>query len=674
MTRVEQALLDHAPDAVFWTRVDGSFAYVNHAACTNLGYTREQLLQRTIFDVDPDFTPERWRTHWRNAASRKFLKVQRRHRRSDGSFLLVEVHSQQIMLDGQVVRFSFVRDLTAQHEHERRMRQAEAIIQSAREGITITDPDRNIERVNAAFSRITGYTEDEVRGRNPRILSSGRQDRNFYRQMWSTIDELDHWQGEIWNRRKNGEVYPEWLSISAIRDSSGELVNYAAVFTDLSELKRSQASLEHLRHFDLLTGLPNRRVLLRVLDEALAVARTNSSRLAVLVCGLDRFRMVNESFSYLTGDHVLSQIADQLRNISDRRVEISRPGSDQFAFVIRSGASRKVILDMIGRISELVARPIEIEDEQPLSVQFSLGVARFPGDGASSEDLVRNAEAAMFQAKRHNRGSYTFFVPSHTEGAQQQLLLETELRQAVLDEVFELHFQPVVAVGNNRIVGAEALARWPRDGKEMVSPAVFIPIAEQSGLIEKLSFQLLRLACRATVNLLKCSTEDFRLAFNISAMQLNDRRFAEKTIACLESAGLDPEKFELELTESTLMAQAGGSSRALKQLRKAGIRLSIDDFGTGFSSLAYLQEIDAQVLKIDRRFINDVASNPADAQIAASIIAMAHALGMEVVAEGVETSEQLAFLVMHECDYYQGYLFSKPLTLDDFEKLYRGQS
>ncbi|MDZ7790050.1 MAG: EAL domain-containing protein [Xanthomonadales bacterium] len=919
MEKIEKALLDHAPEGVFWTREDGSFAYINQTAFRNLGYSRDDLMALKIFDLDPDMNPARWEKHWKETDRHDLLRIERRHRRRDGSLMPVEVQIQHLIHDGEEVHFSYVRDLTEKYETETRRRgrqyfqslffnaplpqfivdptdmnivsantaaieyydygtgligkrlpdietltedeirqnmilaqdgrrhffpvrhrlasgevrdvhvhtgpiehegravlhltiddvtrqkrveedrrelfqqfksaienapipvmlfrasgrietvnsawleitgyrrdqiitfedwtrfafeegaevvlaairklpseagsvaegdfeircadgrtrtwafysaplesadvsdrlimstaidvteerrreqhgrQAEAIIQSAAEGITITDAEGRIERVDPAFSRITGYAAEEVVGKNPRILSSGRQDKAFYKQMWEQINTTGHWQGEVWNRRKNGEIYPEWLSISEVRDAQGELLNYAGIFADLTEMKRSQSELEQLQYFDSLTGLPNRRMLMRILEETLVKAESRSGQVAVLVCGLDHFRMVNESFSHLSGDRALRLIADRLGEIGHDNIELGRTTGDQFGLVIGRGANQKTILYLLDRIASISSSPIDIGESRPLHFQLTTGIARYPGDGKTPQQLLTSAEAAMFDAKQQQRGSHAFFSSEKTEATHERLILETELRKAIDNAALEVHFQPVVSISDNAIVGMEALARWPRPGRDPVSPDVFIPLAEQAGLIDKLSFQLLESACRAAVEIERDSSRALRLAFNISALQLVDKSFVDRITTQLASSGIEPRRFELELTESTLLEQAGGSSRILKRLHKAGIRISIDDFGTGFSSLAYLQEIDAQVLKIDRRFIRDIPANQADARIAASIITMAHALDMEVIAEGVETPDQLEFLRDNGCEYFQGYLFSKPLPLSEFKDLY----
>jgi len=668
--------LDAAPIPMMLYTADGRVEAVNRVWCDITGYSPEQLKTlddwtQLAYGSDAGAILNEIRNMIR--AGQRVSEGDFRVRCADGEIRIWAFYSGPLEFDGETASLvlSTAMDVTEQRRHERRMRQSDAIVQSAHEGITITDADRNIERVNAAFTRITGYTESEVRGRNPRILSSGRQDSAFYEQMWSQINRLGYWQGEVWNRRKSGEIYPEWLSITEIRDSEKQTVNYVGVFHDLTELKQSQAERDHLQRFDSLTSLPNQRLLLEKLAERLAGVRKDCGQIVVIVCGLDRFRIINESFSYIEGDRILKTIAERLRQVQDQHVELARPGSDHFAFVIGSGASNTRTLDLVDRIAALLSKPVKTAEGQDLNIQCSVGIARFPDDGESPEELLRNAETAMFHAKRTRRGSHIFFSSEQTEGGQEKLEIETRIRRAIDEHAFEFHFQPVVCVDQGTIVGAEALARWPSADNQSVPPDVFIPVAEQTGMIEKLTFQLLQPSCLAAAEFQRKFSPQFRLAFNISALLLNDNQFDRKIFESLENAGFAPTQFEIELTESTLLEQAQGTSRVLKRLRDSGIRISIDDFGTGFSSLAYLQEIDAQFLKIDRRFVQRVATHPADAQIAGSIIAMAHALGMETIAEGVETQQQLEFLRRHGCDFYQGYLFSKPLPPSDFEKLYR---
>lgn len=594
----------------------------------------------------------------------------------DGSERIWSFHSSALesseQPDGLLISTAI--DVTEEREEQRQARQAEAILQSAAEGITITGPDRNIQRVNPSFTRITGYSMAEVVGRNPRVLSSGRQDSAFYEEMWRQIDELGHWQGEIWNRRKSGDVYPEWLSISAIHDADGKVINYAAVFTDLTELRRFQSSLQSLQRFDPLTGLANKATLLDIIADAIESAAKTQTPLALLVFGLDRFRLINETFGHQVGDNILKQLAEEMQRVAGDDTEIARLGGDHFALLAINNINDSALADLLLRFRSVSAEPIRVDAGKLINVSFSTGVARYPSDAQTAGELLRSAETAMFQAKQHNPGLHAFFDGTATETAQKRLLLEIDLRRAIEREEVDVYFQPVVSVAGNQIVGAEGLARWHHPEFGPVSPETFISIAEESGLIGPLTETLLKKALRLMVDLTRRHCRPLRLAFNFSASQLNQPNFVEKTLRDLAAAGLAPDAFELEVTESTLMQRVSEAPVILANLRGHGVSISIDDFGTGFSSLAYLQEINAQTLKIDKRFINDCVTNKGSAQLVRSIIAMGHALDMQLIAEGVETKAQLGLLKKLHCEYYQGYLFSKALPMKDFEALLTRES
>lgn len=664
-----------APVPIMLHRADGTIEEVNRVWLELTGYRREQLA-----------TIEQWTElaygERKDAVLDVIKRLALRHDRvNEGDF---EIRCQ----DGSIRIWSFSSaplepaearnrliistavDVTDQRTAEARMRQAAAVIDSANEGITITDPQRNIERVNAAFSRITGYTESEVLGKNPRILSSGRQDHAFYQQMWETIAQRGHWQGEIWNRRKNGEIYPEWLSISSIRDGDGTLINYAGVFTDLTELKESRNRLDFLQYKDALTGLDNRAALIGAIDSAIQGLEKSGQQLTVLVCGLDRFQRINASLGYAVGDRVLKQIGRRLVRISGTELLVARAGSDQFALLLRSTGSQKAIRRALRTIRSSIARDIKLADAPPIPISMSTGIACHPADGESAETLLGNAETAMFRAKKSQTGEAIFFSADENQNAHRILLLETDLRRAIEDRELAVFYQPIVRLRDRRIVGAEALARWNSAKHGNVPPDEFIPLAEESGLIRPLTRVLLERAAAEAVKMRQCFGPAFRLAFNFSASQLDDSGFAEQLFTRLAAAGLPREGFEMELTESTMMSQDKRASEMLQKLRDGGIRLSIDDFGTGFSSLAYLHELQAHSLKVDRRFIAQLGHDPAGERITESIIAMAHALGMAVIAEGVETSEQRDRLDALGCEYAQGYLFSRPQPFDEFMELY----
>ncbi|TCO76100.1 PAS domain S-box-containing protein/diguanylate cyclase (GGDEF)-like protein [Chromatocurvus halotolerans] len=668
------AALQAAPIPIMLHREDGTIEEVNTVWCNLTGYRREEL--QTLADwtrLAFGDRSDKVLNHIRRLYGRRERTDEGDYvvRCRDGSLRTWAFYSATLdapeRADGLMISTAI--DITEERAKQREARQAEAILQSAAEGITITGPDRRIERVNPSFTRITGYSPAEVVGQNPSILSSGQQDAAFYDAMWAQIDRSGHWQGEIWNRRKNGEVYPEWLSISAILDPKGRLVNYAAVFTDLTELKRFQSTLQRLQRFDPLTGLANKESLIDSIEDAIASASADNREMALLVCGLDRFHRINETFGHQTGDSLLKKVAEMMKRIAGDDAEVARLGGDHFALLAPNSINDTALSDLLLRLRRVTAQAFEIDEGKPVNVSFSTGVARYPADALSAVDLLRSAETAMFQAKRENPGFHAFFDGTTTRTAQKRLLLEIDLRRAIDNEQLEVYFQPVVSLRDNHIIGAEGLARWQHPELGPVSPEVFISIAEESGLIRPLTETLLDKAARAMSDLSRRFDTPLRLAFNISATQLNQAHFVEETLRALDAAGLAPEAFELELTESTLMQRVGEAPRILEKLRERGVSISIDDFGTGFSSLAYLQEIRAQTLKIDKRFITDCTSNQASAQLVRSIIAMGHALDMQLIAEGVETAEQRDLLASLGCEYYQGYLFSKPLPIAAFEAL-----
>lgn len=665
--RMFQSAIELAPLPIMLYRVSGRIEQVNDVWCESTGYSREQLTsiaRWTALAYQDD--ADRVRKRIQSLAELQGRKAEGDYRIlcADGSTRIWSFHTIALEPADNPDRLlmSTAVDVTEERRRQHQALLAQSIIQTASEGITVTDADRNIVQVNPAFTRITGYPLDEVIGRNPRILSSGRQSRAFYDEMWNAIERDGHWQGEIWNRRKSGEIYPEWLSISEIRGFDGTITNYAAIFTDLTELKQSQSSLEQLRKFDPLTGLFNQESFRERLQQWLEL-RDQSEQIAVLLLGLDRFRRINEGYTHEFGDRILIEVARRLDQSRTSGMLIGRAGSDRFVIAVTAADSDLAIRNMLRTIERSIALPVDSGETDSVPISFSTGIARYPADGDSASVLLRNAESAMFDAKRRSPGSYRFFDAERTRRSRRTLWLEHELRHAIETGELEAHLQPILTVADQRVVGAEALARWTHPEHGPISPGEFIPVAEESGLITAMSLTLL---ARIAPLVAKIRLPGFMLAFNISAVQFRDPGFVAQLLEVIDYSGIDRRQFELELTESTMMEQAGNSTEMLGQLRSHGIRLSIDDFGTGFSSLAYLQEIRANTLKIDRRFIAELHRDPASERIVDSIIAMAHALDMKVVAEGVEQQQQLRKLRQLGCDFYQGFLFSPALAAEQF--------
>ncbi|MDQ5911160.1 MAG: hypothetical protein QG599_3257 [Pseudomonadota bacterium] len=563
--------------------------------------------------------------------------------------------------DGEVL-------ITERLRIEERLRQAATVFENTRDGITITDANERILRVNQAFCDLTGYTEAEVQGQTPRLLHSGRQDDTFYAALWTSLRETGHWQGELWNRRKNGEIYPELLSISAVKNVAGVVTHYVGIFADLTQAKASEEQLNFLAHYDPLTGLPNRLLFSAQLQHSIDVAQRDGTTLALLLVDLDRFKDVNDSYGHSTGDVLLQQVAERLIRRLRGADAVTRLGGDEFAVLIehltQPQDAARLAMEIIGLLSEpwLLANGTEVR------LGASLGISLFPEHGQTAEDLLQQADAALYQAKNEGRGHFQYFSAALTQAARQRLELEARLRHALQDGQLRVYYQPQIDIASGRMVGAEALVRWQDPEQGLILPGYFIPIAEETGLITAIGAWVLRETCRQGREWLDTGFRPLTLAVNLSAHQLRHGDLMAVVLQILNDTGFPAEQLELELTESALMQHEMEAITLLQQLRGLGLRLAMDDFGTGYSSLAYLKRFPLDVLKIDKSFIDDLPQQDA-LEIAAAIIAMGHTLGLKVLAEGVETAEQLAFLQARGCDQYQGYLTSRPVPAEAFRAL-----
>lgn len=553
-----------------------------------------------------------------------------------------------------------------------RLRQAATVFESTREGVIITDLDVRILTVNRAFSDITGYKESDVVGRKPSILRSGRQDPSFYQAMWASIEATGYWQGEIWNRRKSGELYPQILSISVVYDSQRSPSYYVGVMTDISQLRQSEARLEHLVHYDPLTHLPNRRLLQSRLDHALGQAERQQRRIALLFIDLDRFKTVNDSLGHPIGDELLEALAQRLATRLRDEDTLGRLGGDEFLLILEQLQRPEDAAGVAQTVLGLLERPFRLASGAEIYVGASIGISLYPEDGGSVTDLIKHADVAMYQAKEEGRGTYRFYTPSLTRVANERLALEARLHRALADGELQLHYQPQFATHDKRLIGCEALVRWMSPEEGMVPPARFIPLAEETGLIVPLGSWVLRTACVQAKHWLDGAWPEVRIAVNLSGRQLLDPNLAERVAGILAETGLPPERLKLELTESMIMDHVEQTADLLRGLKSLGLRLSIDDFGTGYSSLAYLKRFPIDELKIDRSFVQDIPDDQDDMTIAATIIAMARNLRLKVIAEGVETQEQLDFLRRQGCHACEGYLLGRPMPAEEFARMVLG--
>jgi diguanylate cyclase (GGDEF)-like protein/PAS domain S-box-containing protein len=560
--------------------------------------------------------------------------------------------------------------LTIDRKHsETQLKLAAKVFEQSQEGFMITDARRRILKVNPAFTAITGYSEQEAFGKSSSMLSSGRHDKEFYRNLWETIRTQNFWQGEIWNRRKNGEIYPELLNISVVRDSFGNVSEYVGVFADITQLKASEAQLEFLAHHDTLTSLPNRLRLFFRLEHSIESAKRDGAQLALLMLDLDRFKDVNDSFGHLAGDQLLQLVANRLVDRVRDIDTVARLGGDEFTVVLENIAHPEDAARIAQAIIQDLSEPWSIPNTGEVLIGASIGISLYPQHGHTPELLLQQADAALYEAKEGGRNRFAFYSHELTEAARQRIEMEARLRRALLQNELLVYYQPQIDIATGAIVGAEALARWLDPVEGIFLPDHFIPVAEQTGLIQAIGAWILKETCRQGKEWLDKGFRPISLAVNISQHQIRQSDICSLVADVLRDTGFPAEYLELELTESGLMERQSYVIDILKSLRAQGVRIAIDDFGTGYSSLAYLKRFPLNVLKIDKNFIDDIPDQQDDREIAATIIAMGHTLGFNVLAEGVETPAQLAFLKEKGCDMYQGFLVSHPLPVEEFTAL-----
>lgn len=548
--------------------------------------------------------------------------------------------------------------LAARKQAETSLHLMASVFQSSQEAILITDASNRIVATNEAFRKLTGYSDDDVAGQNPRMLSAGTTAPELYRQMWSSLNTQGFWQGEVWDRRKDGEVYPKWLSISVVRAQDHRVVNYIAIFTDITARKQAEEKIYQLAHHDGLTGLMNRVALSQGLRQSLQLKTLDQDHLAVMFIGLDRFKDINDAFGHNTGDKLLVQVAKRLTATVRDGDLAARLGGDEFVVVSPFVGSPESATRLARKIREALQQPYLI-DGMTIHTASSIGLALYPQDGDSGETLMKKAGTAMYHAKTLARNDVQFYVPGMEEATRERIQLGNELRQALELGQFVMHYQPQIESHTGRSVGVEALVRWRHPQRGLVPPAQFIPVAEENGLILSLGEWVLDEACAQIRAWRDQGLVRITMAVNLSPQQLGHPSLPGLVARTLAKHGLPGESLELEITESMLMENIDANVQTLKALRQMGVKLAIDDFGTGYSSLSYLKRLPIDALKLDRSFVRDVETDSSDVAICMSTIALAHNLGLKVIAEGVETEGQRAFLTEHRCDVLQGYLFSK---------------
>ncbi|HEX6735544.1 MAG TPA: EAL domain-containing protein [Azonexus sp.] len=668
-------IFEHASEGIFQSTRDGRYLAANPALARLYGYPSADELIADLADIDRRLYVQPGRRddflrlieaegEVRNFESEVCRRDGSRLWISENAHVVYGAHGEFICYEGTV------QDISERKQAEEHLRLLAMVFSNSNEAIIVTDAANRIVATNPAFTQLTGYRPEDVMGRNPRILSAGKTPRKVFEDMWTCLYRDGAWQGELWDRRKSGEAYPKWLSISLVRDEFGNIRNHIGSFIDISELKATQERIRHLAHHDTLTNLPNRFSLQEKLEQALAFCKRNHMQLALMLIDLDRFKTINDTLGHHAGDELLVQVAQRLSAAVRESDIIARLGGDEFVVALPGIGSPDDAAHLADKIANAISAPYLIAGQEQRTSP-SIGICLYPDDCLDIGELLKNADVAMYHAKARGRGNYQFFTEDMNIATTRRMNLESDLRLALERNEFVLHYQPQLDLRSGTIVGVEALIRWQHPSRGLVPPVDFIPIAEETGMIVAIGDWVLREACRQLKEWQLKGIGHLRMSINLSTGQFLDKTLPARIHELLAQYRLSAGLLDLEVTESMSMASPDQSISVMRTLSASGLTLSIDDFGTGYSSLAYLKLLPINTLKIDRSFVKDIESDPNDADICDVTVLLAHKLGLEVVAEGVETEAQLKFLLSIGCEKIQGYLISKPLPAAAAEQFIR---
>lgn len=657
-------VLEQSPTSVMITDTNGTIEYVNPKFEKVSGYSAAEAVgQNPRILKSGDKTKEEYTEMWNTLLAGKEWRGMFHNRRKDGSIYWESASICPLRDEmGKITHFIAVKeDITAQKRAEDQLRMNATVFETTAEGIMVTDADNLIKTVNPAFTRITGYAPEEAIGRGPSMLSSGRHNKAFYESLWDSVQQKGYWTGEVWNRRKDGSVFPEWLSIAAIPGEDGIAKEYVAVFSDISKHKQDEEQIRYQANYDALTGLPNRSLLSDRLTQAIGSANRENWKLALLFIDLDQFKMVNDTFGHVMGDELLQQVASRVRACVRESDTVARFGGDEFVILLQDVTDMDAVAGIAAKVIDSIIRVFTLYGRE-IYIGASVGITIFPDDAVNADALLRNADMAMYQAKAHGRNNYQFFTASMQQRTLERQQLELDLRLAIKRNELEIYYQPVMDATLDRVVSIEALLRWNHPHRGVVSPNRFIPLAEDCGLIGSIGEWVIKGACEQLSQWHKAGFADLNMAVNLSSRQRELGLEADYLRQVLQDTGLSPETLTLEMTESLLMRDTDEAITWLTGFKALGVNLSVDDFGTGYSSLSYLKRFPVDILKIDRSFVNDLPADIDDASLVKTIVAMAESLNLSLVAEGVESKEQADFLVDIGCRNLQGFYYAKPMS------------
>ena len=634
---------------------------------------KASIVGRTMVDFSPPKQPSGESSMMADAtqAAQNFIDGNRRYEwhyaLPDGTAFWAEVLLTSVTLDHEFLSYAVLRDISERKATESTLLMAAQVFENSRDAIAITDSAHRVLAVNHAFTAITGFGALDIIGAELPNLRCGAHVHGFYEQIWTFVAANDHWEGEVWSARQDGEEYALWVALTAIRDSTDQVINYMAILSDLTDRKRVEERNRHLAEHDFLTDLPNRVLFMDRLQQALASARRKHTKVAVMFLDLDRFKGINDSFGHQAGDAVLKEVAARLTHCVRVVDTVSRQGGDEFVVILADIGGADQAAHVAGTVMQAVAQPVQYSANLNISLSVSIGISIFPSDGLDIDTLLKHADVAMYHAKQSGRNAFSFFNSEMNAHVIERVEMENNLRQALVNNEFELAYQPEINIASGMAIGVEALLRWRHPQRGLLMPNQFISVAEECGLIVPIGDWVLRQACMQAAAW-HAAGFPVVMAVNMSTVQFTHDHVVQSVDAALAASGLAPEVLDLEITEDVIMSGNAKAVATVTALRERNIKLTIDDFGTGYSSLSYLRRFPLSKLKIDRSFVDEITRKPADAAIILAIIAVARSLNIRVIAEGVETAEQLNFLRQHGCDEYQGHYASQASAAPDLTR------
>lgn len=665
-----ETFLQAASEGIYVLDDNGYVVLANDAFCGMSGYLRDEIVGMHASRWEKNGSDEEVRKNIARVLELGKAIFEVQQKRKDGRLIDVETSAVMVEFDGRKLIYCAERDISERKRIDEELSLAALVLKNSSDGMVVTDADNRIIAVNPAFSKITGFSLEEVKGKNPKIFNSGRHDRAFFQELWGSLLVKGYWQGEIWDKRKNGDIHAKWLSINTVLDKNGAIYRYVAIFSDITERKQSEELIWKQANFDMLTELPNRRMFLEQLQMAVIKSARSQLPLALLLIDLDQFKEVNDTLGHAVGDSLLKEAASRIRFCVRTSDTVARLGGDEFVVILTELPDVRHVEDIAQKFINSLAESFNLGGEV-VYISASVGITLYPDDAGNIEDLMKNADQAMYEAKKNGRNRFSYYTRSLQEAAQKRLRLTTDLRSALAGNQFRVYFQPIIDLNTGRIHKAEALIRWQHPERGMVSPLDFISLAEETGLIHGIGDWVFKESARWAKRWSSQFSDDFQISINKSPVQFrgDNGGSVNAWLDHLHELNLSGKHIVIEITEGLLLDAETAVTDKLLGFRDAGIQVAIDDFGTGYSSLSYLKKFDIDYLKIDQSFVCNLSTDADDVALCEAIIVMAHKLDLKVIAEGVETEQQRSILAAAGCDYAQGYLFSRPVPPEEMEKL-----